>query len=652
LNWTAVLLVPFIAGLVRTAEDEPKPAPGAVNVTQAEALLKAVWDGDLAQARKLLEAGADANGDEKKRPLFLAARLLDAAMLQLLIDHKADPTVKDARGRGLFEGCMLKGWLKLALGRKATQLEKDRDLIQASIFHHGGCLIQEKSRIPHWGLGLIGHKVGVSYFWTKMGRQSDGERMARSAWKAMAFLRKQGAGCDPQSAIWAPASKRRQDRFSTDSFEDASYENGSVVWHTARGKRLVRCDYSYAPLWRMQYYFFDEELRLVRVGEGPRMAAGVSITLRGPGSSVPYAFVEYRSRDEKLPAAMRGKWMPAVAYIRTQLDAEFKQPTRFCSYRRKDNKEASPPALVVPIDVYGSEVDFRAIEYGLWDLEGVAVRCAENGRVFSKEPVPLREPPREKPKRLAAKPDKKGGFDAILGNRRTERAPWPDPAKAKAYEQIDARIERMRYSEQAHLFCSADPGGVHCLCAYLEDYGWDGLFFAGTQWTPQKPVISWRFRKGVVWKREQGDRIVIADARRGFALGSAGVFAFDKDLKLVSVGEYETNEDNPESFALVEFRSNDPRLPAALRGKWNLALAHNELDKKIDTTRPVSFGVWPVRAPYRSSDPADQENGNRLRIHPVDWYGDEIDHRTIKVPLCDLKDLEIRVAEPKPPFKQ
>jgi len=45
-------------------------------------------------------------------------------------------------------------------------------------------------------------------------------------------------------------------------------------------------------------------------------------------------------------------------------------------------------------------------------------------------------------------------------------------------------------------------------------------------------------------------------------------------------------------------------------------------------------------------------NGNRLRTHPVDWYGDEVDHRMIAVPLCELEDLQSRVAEPDPPFEQ
>lgn len=67
-------------------------------------LLQVILQGDVAEAERLLEAGADpyTAGDEEYPPLMLAARLGNLPMVQLLLSYGADPTADSHYAWGVY----------------------------------------------------------------------------------------------------------------------------------------------------------------------------------------------------------------------------------------------------------------------------------------------------------------------------------------------------------------------------------------------------------------------------------------------------------------------------------------------------------------------------------------------------------------------
>jgi hypothetical protein len=88
----------------------------------ASALLMAVTNNNLDAARILLEKGADPNlaDEEMTTPLMMSAQLGNAEIVQLLLDHKADPKIR--RGANGYRAV---DFAKVAGHKEVVKLFKD-----------------------------------------------------------------------------------------------------------------------------------------------------------------------------------------------------------------------------------------------------------------------------------------------------------------------------------------------------------------------------------------------------------------------------------------------------------------------------------------------------------------------------------------------
>jgi len=643
-------LVVFFAGAVQG--DGPAADSDA-------ALMQAVSSGDVGAVKRLLEAGADPNGRGEEQPLFDAVFLCEGEIVRLLLAAGADAKAVNTRGQDIFGVSRYPCWLKMVMGRETSQAERGEALVLAGIDRYLGVMVERKRQEPHWGQGLIGYWRGQAYFWSEgFGSKPEMARVARAAEEVLPLLSRHGAGRDPASPIWASNARTDNDRLHEKFGKDSPIR--AAVWQDGDRQKLVCFFSGFAPLWRFHCFVFDSSLNLVTVGEGMQ-PVDRRYVMGGGGETLcePYALVEYRSRSTKMPENMRERWMLAVACRSSEQQRDPGRAVELSTRLDLDSHGSLVPgetALVLPIDLYGHEVDLRALEYGLWDLDDLELRFAEAGHPFSAAVLRPRNPESggRKPVKSST-PAARGSpsRDTSLA----ETNPATQPPKSGILDEVAARDVRLRLAEHAHLFWIILPDGVYSLAGFFAGHDSpqppspSGLF-SRSMWSAPR-LDGRRFSKGVTWKREDGDLTIVADVLRGFAAGTAGVFAFDRKSRLVALGEYQTNDDSPESLALVEFRSSDARLPKAMRGKWMLALAQASYWQKLDKTKPVVFGVWPRPLPdTRPEGRGDLSDGNRLRIHPVDWYNDGIDFRAIDVPLSELSGLEIRVAEPDPFFKR
>jgi ankyrin repeat protein len=88
----------------------------------AHCLWTAIWTDDVATVRTLLGRGAPADGRAHgETPLIYAARLRRERLVALLLEHGADPTATDARGRTALDHARRKKLGAATLARLAGQ---------------------------------------------------------------------------------------------------------------------------------------------------------------------------------------------------------------------------------------------------------------------------------------------------------------------------------------------------------------------------------------------------------------------------------------------------------------------------------------------------------------------------------------------------
>ncbi len=634
-----VLGLGAVAGLARA---ERPTDPNLVS------LMEAIYEGDMPKVRKLLAAGVSPDGEPDCRPLFQAAIDADTEAVHILLAAGANPNVRDPNGNDALHYCDESGWLKVVLGRPVTQMEKDVSLVHAEIQFYVNRMIQHKSCSPHWGQGLIGYWKGHAYFWSQnSATPRDADGVVRTAMKAVELLRKHGAGSRKDSPLWAAVTDRSPGRIER-KFGRGDLVYAATVWGHGGQKQLVCLTDAFAPIERTHCFVFDQSLRVVSVGECSRHSTQRYVyTMRGIPMHRPYALVEYRSSIEKLPANMRGRWMPALAELGYKRSIDANHPIGLFTRAEMGRAFMRPPAgraFVVPIDFYGAPVDLRAFDGGLEDLDDIEFRFAEAEHPFHRGVLRPSEPPEpraDQPSSTQPSGAQEAPNGSAAATQPVSRARGADAAGDDRFtEQIRTRDVRLYRSVRSELFIIAMPDGMQSLIDWNPQRNTN--LFSGTLWaTPTKAAGP--LTRGVVWHRKQGNRVVFGDIRPGFPLGTAGVMAFDPNGKMAAVGEYATNRDNPRSIGLAEFRSADPRLPKTVRGRWMLAVAQVCPGVKLDPNRPLAYGLWPRPVSYKTPDksPAPPDS-NRIQIRPIDWYNDDVDFRALDFPFGDLKDSEIR----------
>jgi ankyrin repeat protein len=110
-----VRAIPVTLGWIRTAQlyavpSLPAPAPPVAGADMTDPLLRAVFNGNAAEAEVLLEGGADPNGaDRSNAPLQWAAWHGDVAIVKLLLAHGADPGQANSDPRSKDHRPLLEG---------------------------------------------------------------------------------------------------------------------------------------------------------------------------------------------------------------------------------------------------------------------------------------------------------------------------------------------------------------------------------------------------------------------------------------------------------------------------------------------------------------------------------------------------------------
>lgn len=140
-----------------------------------------------------------------------------------------------------------------------------------------------------------------------------------------------------------------------------------------------------------------------------------------------------------------------------------------------------------------------------------------------------------------------------------------------------------------------------------------------------------------LWPRQDGDRLV-----RLTGGPDALAIQYTRDLQPAATGATR-NEIFGNPVELVEFRSNDERLPPAMRGVWQLGVA-------------AHAGFGPIRIGGHKTSKSDAPRGysfayphdepHKLLVYPIDWFGDDFELGALPCRLADLENVEFRAVPP------
>lgn len=207
---------------------------------------------------------------------------------------------------------------------------------------------------------------------------------------------------------------------------------------------------------------------------------------------------------------------------------------------------------------------------------------------------------------------------------------WSSPFPLER-DELAARVQWLRERRPPS---EGWPSGI------LESLGVAG---AGPMGAADRPPLL--LGTGAIWE-DEGEPLLVRVT--GSASQPAGVMAFDRELRLVRVGEARPNPGFGSVDFFVAFRSPDERLPEAVRGRWLLGVVEQKL-----AIPPLQGVIGAENAPpdapefglavgfWRPGGPTA-----RHEVHVVDWYGDAFELAALPVPLAELKGVSFRRLSP------